>query len=259
MCSADLAIGVSERRRPAGRGIGARSHPRLSRTRRRTGARAKGGMNYRRRPSMQFPLYELLPEVRQRSTSMRGCRQTAGQCGRPRGLALRAAGAGKVFREVASGAKTDRAQLRGAIAALQVGDVLLVARLDRLARSTRDLLNTLALLGLFSLVTLWAHDRAAERSSAATSCSSISIVWSRAARRKGLKNSPGSEELRIQRFKKSPPPLAGGGWGRGRRRSTAPSPQPPPARGGGATKLQNYQISKLKTQQIHPHSLQPCG
>jgi hypothetical protein len=37
---------------------------------------------------------------------------------------LRAAGAGKVFREVASGAKTDRAQLRKAMAALQAGDVL---------------------------------------------------------------------------------------------------------------------------------------
>jgi hypothetical protein len=57
---------------------------------------------------------------------------------------LRAAGAGKVFREVASGARTDRAQLRKAIAALQAGDVLMVTRLDRLARSTRDLLNTLA-------------------------------------------------------------------------------------------------------------------
>ena len=51
---------------------------------------------------------------------------------------LRAAGAGKVFREVASGAKTDRAQLRKAIAALRAGDVLMVTRLDRLARSTRD-------------------------------------------------------------------------------------------------------------------------
>jgi DNA invertase Pin-like site-specific DNA recombinase len=58
--------------------------------------------------------------------------------------ALNAAGAGKVFREVASGAKTDRAQLRKAIAALEAGDVLMVTRLDRLARSTRDLLNTLA-------------------------------------------------------------------------------------------------------------------
>jgi DNA invertase Pin-like site-specific DNA recombinase len=57
---------------------------------------------------------------------------------------LRAAGAGKVFREVASGAKTDRAQLRKAIAALHAGDVLMGTRLDRLARSTRDLLNTLA-------------------------------------------------------------------------------------------------------------------
>ena len=36
------------------------------------------------------------------------------------------------------------AQLRKAIAALQAGDVLMVTRLDRLARSTRDLLNTLA-------------------------------------------------------------------------------------------------------------------
>jgi DNA invertase Pin-like site-specific DNA recombinase len=40
--------------------------------------------------------------------------------------------------------QTDRAQLRKAIAALEAGDVLTVTRLDRLARSTRDLLNTLA-------------------------------------------------------------------------------------------------------------------
>jgi DNA invertase Pin-like site-specific DNA recombinase len=49
-----------------------------------------------------------------------------------------------VFREVASGAKTDRAQLRRVLARLDAGDVLIVTRLDRLARSTRDLLNTLA-------------------------------------------------------------------------------------------------------------------
>jgi DNA invertase Pin-like site-specific DNA recombinase len=58
--------------------------------------------------------------------------------------ALRAAGAEKVFSEKVSGAKTDRRQLAKAIAALAVGDVLLVTRLDRLARSTRDLLNVLA-------------------------------------------------------------------------------------------------------------------
>ncbi|HUC19262.1 MAG TPA: recombinase family protein [Acetobacteraceae bacterium] len=58
--------------------------------------------------------------------------------------ALTAAGAGKVFREVASGAKTDRHQLRHVLDRLDAGDVLMVTRLDRLARSTRDLLNTLA-------------------------------------------------------------------------------------------------------------------
>jgi DNA invertase Pin-like site-specific DNA recombinase len=49
-----------------------------------------------------------------------------------------------VFREVASGAKTDRTQLRRLLAQLDAGDVVTVTRLDRLARSTRDLLNTLA-------------------------------------------------------------------------------------------------------------------
>jgi DNA invertase Pin-like site-specific DNA recombinase len=57
---------------------------------------------------------------------------------------LRAAGAGKVFREVASGAKTDRTQLRRLLDGLAPGDVAMVTRLHRLARSTRDLLNTLA-------------------------------------------------------------------------------------------------------------------
>ncbi len=57
---------------------------------------------------------------------------------------LRDVGAETVFRETASGAKTNRAQLRRAIGHLGKGDVLIVTRLDRLARSTRDLLNTLA-------------------------------------------------------------------------------------------------------------------
>jgi DNA invertase Pin-like site-specific DNA recombinase len=57
---------------------------------------------------------------------------------------LQAAGAERVFSEKESGAKTDRAQLAKAIAALAEGDALIVTKLDRLARSTRDLLNTLA-------------------------------------------------------------------------------------------------------------------
>src|SRR5271170_1476532 len=57
---------------------------------------------------------------------------------------LRDAGAEKVFRETARGGQTDRAQLRRALDKLDTDDVLIVTRLDRLARSTRDLLNTLA-------------------------------------------------------------------------------------------------------------------
>jgi DNA invertase Pin-like site-specific DNA recombinase len=70
-------------------------------------------------------------------------------------------GCKKVFREVASGAKTDRAQLRRLLDQLEAGDVLTVTRLDRLARSTRDLLNTLAAItakkaGFKSLGDTWA-------------------------------------------------------------------------------------------------------
>jgi DNA invertase Pin-like site-specific DNA recombinase len=55
---------------------------------------------------------------------------------------LTKAGGKKVLRETASGAKTDRSQLRKALDQLEAGNVLMVTRLDRLARSTRDLLNT---------------------------------------------------------------------------------------------------------------------
>lgn len=60
---------------------------------------------------------------------------------------LKAAGAQKIFSEKVSGTKTDRAQLAKALASLGEGDVLLVTRLDRLARSTRDLLNVLDAVG----------------------------------------------------------------------------------------------------------------
>ena len=80
---------------------------------------------------------------------------------------LTKAGCRKVFRETASGAaQTDRAQLRRVIAALEPGDVLTVTRLDRLARSTRDLLNTLVSVtgkeaGFRSLADAWADTTAA--------------------------------------------------------------------------------------------------
>ena len=74
---------------------------------------------------------------------------------------LTAAGAIKVFRETASGSSADRAQLRRAIAAIDAGDVLTVTRLDRLARSTRDLLTVLDQItakgaGFRSLADPWA-------------------------------------------------------------------------------------------------------
>jgi DNA invertase Pin-like site-specific DNA recombinase len=86
---------------------------------------------------------------------------TDGQSVNAQVASLRIHGAGKVFREVASGAKTERAQLRCVLDQLDAGDVLLVTRLDRLARSTRDLLNTLAAItekkaGFRSLGDAWA-------------------------------------------------------------------------------------------------------
>ncbi len=59
---------------------------------------------------------------------------------------LHAAGAARVFRETASGAKADRAQLAKLLREVEHGDVVVVTRLDRLARSTRDLLNVLGSL-----------------------------------------------------------------------------------------------------------------
>lgn len=75
--------------------------------------------------------------------------------------ALTAAGCAAVFQEKISGARADRPQLRAMIAKLGAGDVVVVSRLDRLARSTRDLLNILdeistAGAGFRSLADAWA-------------------------------------------------------------------------------------------------------
>jgi DNA invertase Pin-like site-specific DNA recombinase len=79
---------------------------------------------------------------------------------------LRTAGCAKVFKEKISGAKTDRPELLKAIGRLEPGDVLVVTRLDRLARSTRDLLNVIAAVaergaGFKSLKDAWADTTSA--------------------------------------------------------------------------------------------------
>ena len=71
---------------------------------------------------------------------------TGGQSLEAQHTALTAAGE-RVYAEKQSGIKTDRAALARCLRGLEAGDVLLVTKLDRLARSTRDLLNTLAAIG----------------------------------------------------------------------------------------------------------------
>ncbi len=75
--------------------------------------------------------------------------------------ALKAAGCRRLYEEKISGAKRDRPELARMLDALREGDVVVVSRLDRLARSTRDLLEIAELLneagsGLRSLAEPWA-------------------------------------------------------------------------------------------------------
>src|SRR4029079_15211482 len=57
---------------------------------------------------------------------------------------LNTAGCAKIFREKISGARADRNQLTRLMNTITKGDLVVVTRLDRLARSTRDLLHLLA-------------------------------------------------------------------------------------------------------------------
>ena len=75
--------------------------------------------------------------------------------------ALKAAGCKRIYEEKASGAKRDRPQLAAMLDQLRAGDVVTITRLDRLARSTRDLLDIAERLdaaeaGLRSLAEPWA-------------------------------------------------------------------------------------------------------
>lgn len=60
--------------------------------------------------------------------------------------ALKAAGCEKLFVEKASGASRDRPELKAAIDYVREGDTLVVWKLDRLARSLKQLIETVAML-----------------------------------------------------------------------------------------------------------------
>jgi DNA invertase Pin-like site-specific DNA recombinase len=58
--------------------------------------------------------------------------------------ALRKAGAKTIFREKISAVRAARPQLAKLMASLRKGDVVLITKIDRLARSTREPLNLIA-------------------------------------------------------------------------------------------------------------------
>jgi DNA invertase Pin-like site-specific DNA recombinase len=61
--------------------------------------------------------------------------------------ALKAAGAAPIFREKISGARADRPQLAKLMASLKAGDTVIVTKIDRLGRSTRELLDPIDRIG----------------------------------------------------------------------------------------------------------------
>ena len=82
--------------------------------------------------------------------------------------ALQGAGCSRIFSETASGARSDREQLRALVEYARPGDTIVVWKLDRLGRSLRDLLGMLKHfeeneIGFRSLTESWDTNSAAGR------------------------------------------------------------------------------------------------
>ena len=77
---------------------------------------------------------------------------TIGQTLEQQTEALTAAGAGKIFHDVMSGARDDRPGFTECMRYLREGDTLIVWRLDRLGRNMRSIVNT-----LHELTAAWSH------------------------------------------------------------------------------------------------------
>jgi DNA invertase Pin-like site-specific DNA recombinase len=69
--------------------------------------------------------------------------------------ALKAARCENVYAEKISGARSDRPQLARMLKALRPGDTVVVTRLDRLARSTLDLLRTVDVISKAGASARW--------------------------------------------------------------------------------------------------------
>ncbi|RYZ92738.1 MAG: recombinase family protein [Proteobacteria bacterium] len=95
------------------------------------------------------------------STNLGAIVSTQGQDLEQQRAALLAAGCKRVFEEKVSGARKDRPELAKMLGHLRPGDIVNVTRLDRLARSTSELLNIVDRIkekdaGLHSLAEPWA-------------------------------------------------------------------------------------------------------
>jgi DNA invertase Pin-like site-specific DNA recombinase len=105
---------------------------------------------------------------------------------------LHAAGCAKVYAEKISGARSDRPELAKVLKRLDTGDVLIVTRLDRLARSTRDLLNILDDIAKRGAGFKSLHDSWADTTSACMSSEHFGqLAWQ-------FKRVSGSSGLKVQ-------------------------------------------------------------